>query len=78
MTSTVNPEPGSRRCPNCLSYKVVEKEDSGSNPTFIILKLHCNMCRTDVIFWSGTRAELKKFKRNRKRFKARLKRVTKS
>lgn len=77
MTS-LEPKPASRRCPNCLSYQVVEKEGDQSTATHVVLKLHCNMCRQDTIFWTGTRAELKKYRRDKRRLTNRLARFGKS
>lgn len=65
MTS-VEPSPTTRRCANCGSYQVVEKEGDGSSNTFVVLKLHCNMCREDVIFWTGTRTELTIYRRKKR------------
>lgn len=77
MTS-LEPAPASRRCPNCLSYQVVEKEGDASSATFVVLKLHCNMCRHDTTFWTGTRAELKRYRRQKRRLANRLSRFGKS
>lgn len=65
------PKPTSKRCPNCRSFNVVERREERGNIA-VVLKQHCNACRYDVIFWTGTPAEEKKFKRRRRRLPKRL------
>jgi hypothetical protein len=65
------PRPTSRRCPSCGSYNVVERREEAST-VLIVLKLHCNACRRDVIFWTGSKVEERRFKKRRNALRRRL------
>lgn len=58
----LNPSPD-RQCSNCNSFRVVSKEKWNETRTFVTLYLHCNSCRRDVLYWSGTRAQLHVFRK---------------
>lgn len=57
------PQPKNRWCQWCLSKQVVERREIKNS--MVILKLHCNACRRDLIFWTGSRVEERAFKRRR-------------
>lgn len=58
------PSPVAKQCPSCNSYQVTERREQKGNA--VILKLHCNACRRDLLFWTGSRAEERLFKKRRR------------
>lgn len=60
------PKPTSRRCQSCNSFQVVERRETKGNIS-VILKIHCNACRQDLVFWTGSPSEERLFKRRRNR-----------
>lgn len=68
----INPSPD-RRCSNCNSFRVVNKEGWNETRTFVVLYTYCNSCRTKMIYWSGSRIELAAFRRKQNFVKRKMK-----
>jgi ribosomal protein L33 len=68
----MDPNPASRRCSYCGSYQITEKREE--NDDRVSLKVYCNACRRGVVFFEGTLAEERIFKRKRRVVKKKLKR----
>lgn len=66
----MEPAPTSRRCSDCMSYRVAERRVERDG--VVQLVLHCNSCRRDVVFFSGTKSEAIAFKRRRRKVKRML------
>lgn len=60
--SDIDRPPAERRCPLCNSPRVKQVREEQSI-SFIVLKLKCNACHNELIFWTGSRAEERARKR---------------
>lgn len=65
------PSPVARQCPSCNSYQITERREVVGKIS-VILKLHCNACRRDLIFWTGSPAQERAFKKRRRGLLKRL------
>lgn len=52
-------------CVYCRSHQVVEHRNEVVG--VVSLMMHCNMCRRDLVYWTGTVVEEKRFKKSRRR-----------
>jgi hypothetical protein len=56
---------------SCGSYQITEQREQ-VNSASVVLRLHCKACRQDLIFWTGTLAEERRFKKHRRKLSRRL------